>query len=78
MWRKFSNSSISLREIVQRAALGSSSIIWTDTSYGLEILQECGKGVKTKNQKNLGASSYVCNSYRGENGKGVGIFAAPF
>ena len=31
----------------------------TGTRYELEILHECGKKVKTKSQKVLGANSYV-------------------
>ena len=34
--------------------------------YGLEILQQRGKRVKSKSQTVLGASSYVCRSYRGK------------
>ena len=34
----------------------------TGTRYGLEITYECGKRVKTKSQKVLGANSYVCRS----------------
>ena len=34
----------------------------------LEILHQCGKRVKTKSQKVLGANSYVCRSYRGKTG----------
>ena len=48
----------------------------TDTKYGLEILHQCDKRVKTKNQKDFGASSYVCRSYRGKTGRG-GLFALP-
>ena len=32
----------------------------------VEILHQCGKKVKTKSQKVLGANSYVFRSYRGE------------
>ena len=42
----------------------------TGTRYKLEILQKCGKMVKTKSQKVLQAKSYVCRSYRGKTGKG--------
>ena len=35
----------------------------TGTRYGIEILHQCEKKVKTKSQKVLGANSYVCRSY---------------
>ena len=35
----------------------------------LEIVQQCGKRVKTKSTKVLGANSYVCRSYRGKGGR---------
>ena len=38
--------------------------------YDLDVLQQCGKRVKTKSQKVLGAKSYVCRSYRGKTGGG--------
>ena len=34
--------------------------------YDLEFLHKCGKRVKTKSQKVLGAKSYVCLSRRGK------------
>ena len=44
----------------------------------LEFLHQCGKKVKTKSQKVLGASSYVCRSYRGKTGRGgCVLFASP-
>ena len=48
----------------------------TGTRYELETLHQCGKKVKTKNQKVLGASSYVWRSYRGNTG-GEGGGSAP-
>ena len=36
----------------------------TGTRYGLEMLQQCDKKVKTKSQKVLRANSNVCRSYR--------------
>ena len=36
-----------------RGALGSSSIAWDWHRYGLEILHQCGKRVKSKSQKFL-------------------------
>ena len=44
--------------------------------YNLEILHQYGKRVKTKNQKDLGANSFICRSYRGKTGSG-GLFAPP-
>ena len=38
----------------------------TGTRYALKILDWHGKRVKNKIQKVLGASSYVCRSYRGK------------
>ena len=34
--------------------------------YGLGILHQCGKSVKTRNQKVLGANYYIRRSYRGK------------
>ena len=48
----------------------------TGTRYELEIFCYCGKRVKTKSQKVLGAKSYVCRSYRGKTGRG-GAFSPP-
>ena len=45
------------------------------TLYGLEILHQCGKRVKTKSHKVLGANSYVCRSYSGKTSRGGGLFA---
>ena len=56
--------------------LGSSSLIWNRTRYGLEMLHQCGKKVKTKSQIVVWANSYVCRSYRGKTG-GWGLFATP-
>ena len=42
----------------------------TGTRYGLKILHQCGKRVKTKSQKVLGANCYVFRSYKRENGRG--------
>ena len=36
--------------------------------YGLAILHQCDKSVKTKSQKVLAANSYVCRTYRGKSG----------
>ena len=44
--------------------------------YGLDILHQRDKRVKTKSQRVLGANSYVCRSYRGKPGRG-GLFAPP-
>ena len=37
--------------------------------YGLEILLQCGKRVKTKSQTVLRANSYVCRSNRRKTGR---------
>ena len=67
MWRKFRNFSISMGEVIiqsilqgfnqknqffLRGAVGWSSMIWD-----WHILQQCGKSVKTKSQKDFGANS---------------------
>ena len=84
IWPKFGNFSISMRNyhnlnvtriwpekpIFLRGSVGWSSIIWTGTWYGLEILHQCDKRVKTKSQKVLGANPYVCRSYRAKTGRG--------
>ena len=44
--------------------------------YKLEILHQCGKRVKTKNQKVLWGNSYVFRSYRGITGR-EGFLAPP-
>ena len=49
----------------------------TGTCYKLEVLHQCGKRVKTKSQKDLGANSYVCRSYRGKTGSGRGFLPPP-
>ena len=49
----------------------------TGTRYELETLHQCGKKVKTKNQKVLGASSYVWRSCRENTGRGGGGFCPP-
>ena len=61
MWPKFSNSSISMKgfiltsiwpekNIFEGVGLGSTSKFGTGTRYGLEILLQSGKRVKTKTQ----------------------------
>ena len=45
-------------------------------TYGLEILHQSGKSVKTKSQKILGTNSYVCRSYRRKIARGV-FLASP-
>ena len=39
--------------------------------YCIEILQQCGKRVKTKSQKVLETNFYVCRSYRRKPGRGL-------
>ena len=43
--------------------------------YGLQVLHQYGKRVKTKSQKVFGTNSYVCKSYRGKTGRVEEIFA---
>ena len=81
MWPRFGNSSIYMRDVIitsilegsdqknhyfLRGGLGSSSIIWDGTRYGLEILHQCDKRIKTKSKRAVGANSYICRSYRGK------------
>ena len=47
----------------------------TGTRYGLEILHQCGKKIKTKIQEVLGSNSNVSRSYREKTGRGP--FLAP-
>ena len=54
--------------------LGSSSYLGTGTRYGLAVLHQYGKKVKTKSQKVLGANSNISRSYRGKAGRGRGSF----
>ena len=51
----------------------------TGTRYGLEILHQCGRKLKTKSQKKfLEGNSYVCRSYREKTGRvGGGVFLHP-
>ena len=51
--------------------LGSSSIIRTGTRYGLEVLHQDGKKVKTKSQNVSGANLYLCRNYRRKTGRGA-------
>ena len=46
----------------------------TATSYGLVVLYQSGKKVKTKSQKVFGANSYICRSYMGSD---RGLFWSP-
>ena len=81
MWLKFDNTSISMREVIIISILQEfdqkNCFFWevvlvqaqkfgTGTRYELETLHQCSKKFKTKSQKFLGASSYVCRSYRGK------------
>ena len=59
-----------------RDGLDSSSIICdTDTRHNLEVLHQCGKRVKNKCQKVLGANFYVCRNDRRKTGRS--LFAPP-
>ena len=84
MWPKFGNSKISVREVIITSILRiwpEKLLFWwvvlvqvqqlgTGTRYGLEISGQCGKRVKTKSQKVLGANLYVCRSNREKTGRG--------
>ena len=74
---KFGNSSNSMREVIitsilkefdqkkqffLRSALDPSSVSGTGTNYGIKILHQCGKKVKTKSRKVLVANLNVCRS----------------
>ena len=50
----------------------------TGTRYDLEILNQCGKMVKTETQKVFGANFYVCRSYRRKTGRGGWGFPEQF
>ena len=78
MWPKFGNSNISVREVIITSILSGfdqkNHFSWgvvlvqiqyfeTDTRYDFAILRQCGKRAKTKSQKVLWATSYVCRSY---------------
>ena len=43
----------------------------TGTRYGLEILHQCGKKIKTKSQEVLGSNPNVSRSYREKTGRGA-------
>ena len=47
------------------------------TRYQLEHLHQCGKSVKNKSQKVLGANSYVYRSYRRKTGREAFLFPSP-
>ena len=49
-------------------------VFWNKGYDELEILHQCGKRVKTKSQKVLGANSYVCRSYWEKKLVGGGFF----
>ena len=78
MWPKFGNKFVQIwpenqfywRVLVQVPWLG------TDTRYSLEILNQCEKRVETKSQKNFGATTYICRSFRGKTVR-EGLFALP-
>ena len=92
MWPTFGDSSISMREVITtsilkefgeknrpfwRVVLVQVQELGTGINYKLEALHQCGKKVKTKSQKVLGANSYVCGSYRGKTSTGGGLFGPP-
>ena len=80
MWAKFSNSSVSMREVIITSILKGFDqknqifagvllvqVQWfeTVTSYDPDILNQCGQNVKTKSHKDLGAHLHVCRRYGG-------------
>ena len=88
MWRKLGNFFMSMREIIitsifwgfdqkthffERWSWFKFNNLWLILTIGLEILQPCGKRVKTKNQKALRANSNFWRNYRGEIGRGRGL-----
>ena len=82
---KLGNSNTFMREVIITSMLWGLSqknpsfwgVVWvqvqwfeTGTTYGLEILNQCLKRVKTKSQKVLWANSYICTSYKRKTGRG--------
>ena len=76
---KCANSTISMREVIitlilywfdqkncflWRFVLVQGQLFETGTRYGLKVLRQCGKRVKTKSQKVFGVNSYVWRSCR--------------
>ena len=68
-WTFIKKSKI-LSLLVEQLILVQAQQFGTGTRYVLGILHQCGKKVKTKSQKVLGANSYVCRSYTGKTGRG--------
>ena len=56
-----------------RSTFGSSSIIWDWHWLWSWNLHQCGKSIKIKAEKFLGNNSYICRSYEGKAGRGVGV-----
>ena len=53
------------------------TFVWENGArYGLQVLHQCGKRVKSKSQKVLWAKSYICRIYRVKTGRGEGAFLA--
>ena len=82
MWPKFSNSSISMKEVIttsisqgftRKTALldGWSWFKFNNLGLALSTIHHCGKRVETKSQKVFGANSYVCRSWKGKTGRGL-------
>ena len=84
MWPNFGNSSICVREVFITSmlygfhqkkhfcwgvVLAEVQLFGTCTRYGLEILNQCERKVKTKSQKFLVTNYYVL-SYRAKTGRG--------
>ena len=89
---KFGESSISMREVIMTSILWrfgqkkhflggvvlvQVQLFGAGTRYGLAILYQCEKRVKTKKHKVFWANSYVCRSYRGKTGRGTFLIPHP-
>ena len=87
---KFDNSGIYAREVIHNfnfiriwpekknfweVILAQVHLFGTGTRLGIDILQQCGKRIKTKNQKVSGANFSFWRSYSGKTGNG--LFCAP-
>ena len=92
MWPNFGNSSTCIRQVIITSILvgfdQKNCLFWgvvlvqvqyfgTGTRYGLEILHQYGKRVKTKSQTVWTANSYVCTSYIGKTGRGKTLLLPP-
>ena len=67
-WNKGYDVIISIHDVTNQILSRDSNDIVDAIKWGIEILHQCGKRVKTKSHKVLGANFYVCRSYRGKTG----------